>query len=154
MIILDIPIESWIIRVRKTKFKYLIDLTYIILIIDICCIFLGKVFGIYFFSIFLLCLILLLLRTINFSTYIYHIEKIENLLHIKYYKFRKSKILLIDINNFKINYYRNPKGTPIFLFEQLKPYKFLIYQGCYGYWTETTSIEIFRPYAKEIKFNP
>jgi hypothetical protein len=88
----------------------------------------------------------------GFSSYIYKIEKEDNKVIITYSKFGKVLTIDFEISNCKIHYFRNPKGVPMFRFEQLKPYRLILFQGCYGYWTKKENIEIFRPYVREIKY--
>jgi len=151
MIILEIPVGSWWVRINKSILKLLFK----IILISIYVFLFSLFFNIDFFikySFFALfgSMIMLILRLPNFSTYIYKIEK--NLI-ITYFKYSKVHITKVQIKNFTIKYSPNPQGTPIFIFEQQKPYKNLFFQGCYGYWENKNSINIFLPYASSISFN-
>ncbi len=65
----------------------------------------------------------------------------------------KLKRLYIKNKNFNIKYYRNPKKHPVFVIEQLKPFKTIVTQYCFGAWKDRSSMDILKPYANKAIYN-
>lgn len=151
MVILEIPVESWFKRVNKSDSKNYFRLIYIVSILILISFFCNNLKALVFFIIILGILLLLMFYLFTYNTYIYKIEIEGDRMTLHYFKYRKKIKLNFDVNNVKIIYSTISKGPPFFVFQQIKPYKLLMGQGCYGYWSEEASIDVFNPYVKVIK---
>jgi hypothetical protein len=65
----------------------------------------------------------------------------------------KLKRLYIKNKNFNIKYYRNPKKHPVFVIEQIKPFKTVVTQYCIGAWKDRSSMDILKPFVNKAIFN-